>query len=355
MGCTIVRFFDNLQVTHTRGPLLEEDHYFPFGLTMAGISDKAIKPDYAENKYRFIGQLFDDDLDWDTYEMKYRTMDPQLERFWQIDPLAKKYVYNSTYAYAENRVINGIDLEGAEYFNITTSEGATIGHAVNPHTVTEQAVKAAEATDKAANQINARVGALIGIGVVGFLDPAVGVSLALSYLTGLPVTPSPQALEGALAGQGLAELESDLPATSSGAPSLAPTESATPMTDAFSMRASPDETITLHPQALEKGYQVPVDASGGVDMSNYLIPVTGDQKNVVKIKMTGSYLGDFKAANQAAGFAEQPANSTWHHFRDFNPATNETTMQLSQRAAHRAATPHRGSVAQYKAHHGTGY
>lgn len=40
--------------------------------------------------------------------------DPQIGGLLQIDPLAFDYVYNAPYAYAENRVTIGIDLEGLE-------------------------------------------------------------------------------------------------------------------------------------------------------------------------------------------------------------------------------------------------
>jgi len=118
-------FFDNLKVTHVQGPLLEETHYYPFGLTMAGISSKAAGK--LENHQKFTGQILDADLGLNWYQFRYRTHDPQIGRFIQIDPLAHKYSHNSTYAYAENKVTIGIDLEGLELlpFNSAWFRAAT--------------------------------------------------------------------------------------------------------------------------------------------------------------------------------------------------------------------------------------
>jgi len=40
--------------------------------------------------------------------------DPAIGRFWQIDPLAADYMYNSTYAFQENKLGIGVELEGLE-------------------------------------------------------------------------------------------------------------------------------------------------------------------------------------------------------------------------------------------------
>jgi hypothetical protein len=112
-------FFDNLQVTHTRGPLIEEDSYYPFGLAMSGISDKALKVLYPENRYRFQKQElqnkeFSDGSGIDAYEFKHRFDDPQTGRFWQVDPVCDSFPHSSTYAFSENKITGHIELEGAE-------------------------------------------------------------------------------------------------------------------------------------------------------------------------------------------------------------------------------------------------
>ena len=80
-------FFDNLIVTHNGGALLEETHYYPFGLTMAGISRNALKgKQYSENRKKYNGIDFSEDLNLHQYDAFHRTLDPQIGRWKQIDP-----------------------------------------------------------------------------------------------------------------------------------------------------------------------------------------------------------------------------------------------------------------------------
>lgn len=91
-------FFDNLQVTQTRGPLLEETHYYPFGLTMAGISSKAAGK--IENRFKYNGIEEIGDFDLQDYDAQYRELDPQIGRWWEVDP--KTDAMESWSPYASN-------------------------------------------------------------------------------------------------------------------------------------------------------------------------------------------------------------------------------------------------------------
>ncbi|SFW87391.1 DUF6443 domain-containing protein [Chitinophaga sancti] len=80
-------FFDNLIVVHNRGPLKEVTHYYPFGLTMAGISSHSLEGSlYTENKLKYNGIEFNEDFDLDEYDANFRTLDPQTGRWGQVDP-----------------------------------------------------------------------------------------------------------------------------------------------------------------------------------------------------------------------------------------------------------------------------
>lgn len=111
--------FDNLSMQYFSGPLVEENHYYPFGLTMAGISDKAIKTQYAQNKYRYNGkelqnQEFSDGSGLEAYDYGARLQDPQIGRFLTDDPHSEKYADFSPYNYCVDNPENAVDVDGRD-------------------------------------------------------------------------------------------------------------------------------------------------------------------------------------------------------------------------------------------------
>src|SRR5690606_20184103 len=73
-----------------------------------GISSKSAGS--LENKKKYQGYEYNTDFDLNLYETFYRSHDPQLGRFWQIDPKAIDEL--SPYASMSNNPILNIDVLG---------------------------------------------------------------------------------------------------------------------------------------------------------------------------------------------------------------------------------------------------
>ncbi|HMT95756.1 MAG TPA: RHS repeat-associated core domain-containing protein [Ferruginibacter sp.] len=110
-------FFDNLQITHEPGPLLETNEYYPFGLLMKNISYRSQRgANYAENKYKFnAGTELNEALDIQYYETPLRNYDPQIGRFNCIDVLAEQYFALTPYQFAGNNPVSFNDPTGAKF------------------------------------------------------------------------------------------------------------------------------------------------------------------------------------------------------------------------------------------------
>lgn len=168
-------WFDDVEVSHTPGLVVQENHYSPFGLNLAGI-EKQGQPD---DKFQYNGKEKQEEfgLNWNDYG--WRNYDPQLGRWHAVDPVADEYTSYSPYNYTLNNPINNIDPNGMW---VETADGYSTD---DPEDIKKFLAGAAVATEKAVElgtkAIN-EAGKLVEAGISeggSFLGRALGLTAAL--------------------------------------------------------------------------------------------------------------------------------------------------------------------------------
>ncbi|WP_339869279.1 RHS repeat-associated core domain-containing protein [uncultured Algoriphagus sp.] len=117
---TVVSDRIHMDSQNTWTDVISRSDYYPFGMEMAGRTES------AGYRYGFNGKEQDSPGmggGGNTYDYGFRIYNPKVAKFLSVDPLAREFPWNSTYAFAENDVIRSIDLDGLEKL-IATKETA---------------------------------------------------------------------------------------------------------------------------------------------------------------------------------------------------------------------------------------
>ena len=120
-------YFDDLVINHKRGPVVEANNYYAFGLEIPGLTSRALGFGTSpQNRRKYNGIEFDADLDLNIDEAFYRDLDPQTGRWWQIDPKVDAgYENQSPYSSMYNNPVKISDLLGDEGEDMTESQVST--------------------------------------------------------------------------------------------------------------------------------------------------------------------------------------------------------------------------------------
>ena len=140
-------YFDDLRITHTTSKILQEDHYYPFGLNIQALSSTA--PLSKPNQFKYNGKEEQTGFDW--YDYGARQYDPQIGRWLAPDPMADAHLEFSPYTYVANNPIKYIDPDG----NIITDKDGNIVVTTTGEQVSVPAMQVSDVTRNADGTQNA--------------------------------------------------------------------------------------------------------------------------------------------------------------------------------------------------------
>lgn len=142
--------FDDVHLTHYHGSLLEEHHYYPHGLLITTSTAGGTMP---KDKYQFEGKKMQEELGLQLYDFHARQYDPQLGRFWGVDPLDE---FASGYTGMGNDPANLTDPTGMAVVGGTQGPGRIVHDETNEEndfSILEEVNESEEGTDEIAELI----------------------------------------------------------------------------------------------------------------------------------------------------------------------------------------------------------
>lgn len=105
---------DDLDGSVSSSDIIEESNYYPFGLKHKGYNNVIDGGNDLAQKWNFLGQEKQDELDLNWLTFRYRNYMPDIGRFFGVDPISEEYMSISTYQFAHNSPVWKIEIEGLE-------------------------------------------------------------------------------------------------------------------------------------------------------------------------------------------------------------------------------------------------